>query len=327
MPDQQRTGVSRAVTRVLQALLVVWAAATLVFVLLRLAPGDPYTTRFDGVGVTASQRAVWVAQYGLDQPMPTQYMRWIGNLARGDLGWSTWQQRPVRDVLRDALPNTLLLMGLALCSSILLGMVIGAWQGTRVGTTGDNVVSTASLVAYSLPEFWLALLLIQVFAQGLGWLPSTGVVDSTYDYLSPGRQFLSRIEHLVLPWLALTIVGTAVFARYQRGSVREAWREPFIRTARAKGLGERAVRQHAWRASLSPMITLAGLVFPALLGGAVFVERIFSWPGMGDVTVRAVDARDYDLVTAAVIVGSAMTVIGSLAADSLAQLADPRTRE
>ncbi len=327
MLDQQRTGVSRAVNRVLQALLVIWAAATLVFVLLRLAPGDPFITRFDGVGVTAAQRAAWVAQYGLDQPIATQYVRWIGNVARGDLGWSTMQQRPVRDVLVDVIPNTLLLMGLALCSSILLGMAIGAWQGTRAGSAGDNVVSTVSLVAYSLPEFWLALLLIQVFALGLDWFPSTGAVNPMYDYWSVGRQMLNRLEHLVLPWLSLTIVGTAVFARFQRGSVREAWREPFIRTARAKGLGERAVRRHAWRASLSPMITLAGLVFPALLGGAVFVERIYSWPGMGDVTVRAVNARDYELVTAAVIVGSAMTAIGSLAADWLAQLADPRTRE
>ncbi len=326
MPEARRGGLTRAIGRAAQALLVVWAAATLSFLLLRTAPGDPYVTRLDGFLVPEATRAAWRAQRGLDAPLPMQYVRWLRNVARGDLGWSTLHQRPVAHVLRDVLPRTLLLMGLAFATSLVAGSMIGAWQGSRSGSAGDELVSTASLVVYSLPEFWLALLLLHVFAQGLGWLPATGMVDALHDYMPFGDRVLDRLRHLVLPWLALSLVGTAVFARFQRSSMRDAWQEPYVRTARAKGLPERGVRRHAWRTALVPVITLTGLVFPALLGGAVFVERIFAWPGMGHTTVLAVTARDYEFVTAAVVVGSAMTAAGSLLADWVQQLADPRTR-
>ncbi len=324
--SERRAGLARVVSRFAQAVFVVWAAATLAFVLLRLAPGDPYLTRFEGFDVSEAQREVWRANRGYDAPMAEQYVRFLRNSASGNLGFSTLQQRAVSDVLRDVLPNTLLLMGLALCTSVLLGMAIGAWQSTRSDSTADQTVSTVSLVAYSMPEFWLALLLLQLFALKLGWFPAAGAVSAAYQHQPAWDQFIDRLEHLILPWLTLSIVGTAVFARFQRGAMRDTWNEPYVRTARAKGLTEWAVRKHAWRAALSPMITLVGLALPALLGGAVFVERIFSWPGMGDVTIRAVEARDYELVTAAVIIGSVLTVSGSLLADWLSQLADPRTR-
>lgn len=312
--------------RLLQAVLVVWAASTATFVLLRAAPGDPYTTSLDGFDIPDSTRALWRTQRGLDQPLSTQYVLWLRNAARGDLGYSSMLKRPVRDVMRDVLPRTLLLMGLALGTSMLLGMAIGAWQGTRENSTGDQWISTASMIAYSLPEFWLALLMLQLFVQWLGWFPATGMVDAMHDTMPFGQQLLDRLAHLALPWLTLSLVGTAWFARFQRSSMIDAWREPHVRTARAKGLSERGVRQHAWRTALVPVITLFGLLFPALLGGAVFVERVFGWPGMGYTTILAVGARDYEFVTAAVVVGSAMTAFGSLLADGLQQLADPRTR-
>ncbi len=324
--SERRAGLAHVVSRIAQALFVVWAATTLAFVLLRLAPGDPYLTRFEGFEVSEAQRDVWRANRAYDGTMTEQYVLFLRNSASGDLGFSTMQQRRVSEVLRDVLPNTLLLMGLALGSSVLFGMAIGTWQGTRGDSTADQAVSTASLVAYSMPEFWLALLMLQLFALKLNWLPAGGAVSADHDLLGASLQIKDRLRHLVLPWLTLTIVGTAVFARFQRSAVRDTWNEPFVRTARAKGLAEPAVRQHAWRAALSPMITLVGLSLPALLGGAVFVERIFSWPGMGDATIQAVEARDYEFVTAAVIVGSVLTVTGSLLADWLSQLADPRTR-
>jgi peptide/nickel transport system permease protein len=312
--------------RLLQAGAVVWAAASLTFLLLRLAPGDPYSTRLDGLPIAKETRAALRAQRGLDRPMPVQYARWLGNVVRGDLGWSSLHQRPVRAVLRELLPRTLGLMGLAFVTSLALGMAIGAWQGARAGTPADGAVSTTTLLVFSVPEFWLALLLVQLFAQTLQWLPPGGMVDSLHDYLTPADQWRDRLEHLVLPWLTLSLVGTAVFTRFQRSSMRDVWQEPFVRTARAKGLTERGVRRHAWRTALTPVIALAGLTFPALLGGSVFVERIFAWPGMGNATVAAVNARDYEFVTAAVIVGSAMTVVGSLLADALQRFADPRVR-
>lgn len=301
-----------------------WAAATLVFVLLRLAPGDPYATRFEGLPIPRETRDAWRAQRGLDAPMPVQYARWLGLTVRGELGWSTQYQRPVRDVIADLLPRTALLMGLALLTSLALGMWLGAWQGARSGSLGDQVATTSTLVLYSVPEFWLALLLLQLFVQTLGWLPATGMVSATHDYLPFAEQVHDRVRHLVLPWLALSLVGVSVFARFQRSSMHEAWREPFVRTARAKGLAERGVRWHAWRTALAPVIALTGLTLPALVGGAVFVERIFAWPGLGNAAVQAVTARDYDLVTATVLLTSAVTVLGSLLADVVQRVVDPR---
>ena len=324
MPTPRSGTRRRLSTRLLQALAVVWAAATLTFFLLRAAPGDPYSRRLDGVALSAEAQAALRAQRGLDAPFAVQYVRWLGNIARGNFGWSSYHQRPVAAVLRDVVPRTLGLMSLALLTSLLAGLAIGAWQGTRVGRAEDEVLTTATLLVYSLPEFWLAMLLLQFFVQGLGWLPAGGMVESTHAYLAPVEQLQDRLRHLVLPWLSLSLVGTAIFARFQRASMHEAWREPFVRTARAKGLTSARVRWHAWRTALTPVIGLAGLTFPALLGGAVFVERIFSWPGMGSATVAAVNARDYDFVAAAVLIGSAMTVLGNLLADVVQHRLDPR---
>ncbi len=276
--------------------------------------------------MTDELRARWRALYGLDRPLWAQYADWLGRAVRGDLGRSITQQRPVATILREVLPNTLLLMGLAFAASAALGSALGAWQGARAGSRGDRAASTLALVVYSLPEFWLALVLLMVFAHRLHWLPVTGMTDPMHDHLPPGRQLLDRLRHLVLPWLSLTLVGTAVFARFQRAAMREAIGEPFVRTARAKGLPGRAVRRHAWRAALLPVITLAGLLFPALLAGAVFVERVFSWPGMGTTLVRAITEHDYELVAAIVVLGSAMTAAGSLLADVVREVADPRLR-
>lgn len=324
MPAHRSGPRRRLTTRLLHAVAVIWAAATLTFVLLRAAPGDPYSRRLDGVALSSEAQAALRAQRGLDAPFAVQYVRWLGNLARGDFGWSSLHQRPVTAVLRDVVPRTLGLMSLALLTSLLAGLAIGAWQGTRVGRVEDELLTTATLLVYSLPEFWLAMLLLQLFVQGLGWLPAGGMVAPTHAYLTPVEQWGDRLAHLVLPWLSLSLVGTAVFARFQRASMREAWHEPFVRTARAKGLPTARVRWHAWRTALTPVIGLTGLTFPALLGGAVFVERIFSWPGMGSATIAAVDARDYDFVTAAVLIGSAMTVFGNLLADLAQHRLDPR---
>jgi peptide/nickel transport system permease protein len=314
----------RGLRRLRDGLLVVWASATLVFVLLRLAPGDPYATRLDGFAVPESTRAAWRAQRGLDAPLVVQYGRWLANVVRGDLGWSTLHARPVRDVLAEVLPRTALLMSLALVTSLLGGGWLGAWQGSRAGTLGDQAATAGTLLVYSLPEFWIAMVLLQLFAGTLGWLPATGIVDSLHESLPFAARVRDRLAHLVLPWAALSVVGMAVFARFQRSALLAVWREPFVRSARAKGLREAGVRRHAWRASLAPVLMLAGLWLPSLLGGAVFVERIFAWPGMGYTTIRAVGERDYEFVAAAALIASALTVAGSLLADWLQALTDPR---
>ena len=310
--------------RVAQAVAVVFSAATLAFVLLQLAPGDPATAL--GEGISPELRAIIRAQYGLDDSLATQYGRWLWSLLRGDLGWSRDQQRPVADVLSDALPRSLVLMGCALGVSLAGGMLIGAWQGARAGSRRDRTSSTALLVLYSLPEFWLALLLLVVFSYELRWLPASGITDEMYSYMTPREQLVDRLRHLILPLASLSLVGVSVFARYQRNAMQESMTQAFVRTARAKGLKESAVRREAWRNALLPVITVTGLLLPALITGAVFVERVFAWPGMGYAMIRAIEARDYPVVAAGVILGSAVTALGAALADIAREIADPRLR-
>ncbi len=307
--------------------MVVFAAASFAFLLLQLAPGDPFSDMITRSDVPPELRARWRAQRGLDQSVGVQYVRWIGNLAQGELGYSTSERRPVLDVISDRLPNTLLLMSVGLGASMLFGSLLGAWQGARAGRTGDRAVSFVSLMLYSIPEFWFALMLLFVFSYRLHWLPTTGMIEvAMHDSMTPAGQLIDRLRHLVLPWTALTVMGTAIFARYQRMAMRDTLREPFVRTARAVGLSEATVRRRAWRASMLPIITLAGVFFPALLTGAVFVEQVFGWPGMGSALVKAISTRDYELVSACVVVGSAMTAIGTLLADIAREVLDPRLR-
>lgn len=297
------------------------------FALLHLAPGDPISRMAAANGVPPELLAQWRHQEGYDQPIAQQYLRWIGGVARGDFGRSSSQKRPVLDVLVDRLPNTLILMSLALGASVLLGAMLGAWQGARIGRPAERAWAFVLLMVNAVPEFWLAMGLLTVFAFRIPVFPSGGTIDvGMYDSMSTAQQLWDRLRHLVLPWASLTMVASAVFARYQRESMRDAMREPFVQTARAKGLSERGAHRHAWRTAILPLITLSGLFFPALLTGSVFVERIFGWPGMGDTLVRAVSDRDYLLVSACVIVGSAMTTVGALLADVARTYADPRLR-
>ncbi|MDQ8159803.1 MAG: ABC transporter permease [Gemmatimonadota bacterium] len=311
--------------RIAMSVAVVFAAASLAFVLVHLAPGDAGTAL--GEGVSPEMRAAVRAQYGLNDSLATQYGRWMLALLRGEFGWSPNQRRPVAAIIAEALPRSLLLMGAALAISVALGSAIGAWQGARVGSRRDRVSAVVLLVLYSLPEFWLALALMTVFAHQLGWLPATGITGDLYAYQSSGAQLADRLRHLVLPLTALSLVGIAVFARYQRIAMQESMTQPFVQTARAKGLTETAVRRQAWRTALLPVITVAGLLLPALVTGAVFVERVFAWPGMGFTLIRAIEARDVAVVSACVIVGSAATALGAALADILRDLADPRLRD
>ena len=314
--------------RLAQGLAVIAIVVTATFVLIRLAPGDPFAGTLDSPSVSAETRALWSARYGFDEPVPVQFVRYVGLVARGDFGYSTSQRRPVGDVLADALPNTLVLMGVALLASFVLGIAIGVMQAVRRGTPRDRLLGGVTLFFYSMPDFWLALMMMLTFAYWIPLFPVTGMVDAVmYPYWPLWRQLLDRLHHLVLPSLTLTLLTAAVIARYQRAAMLDVVHDDFVRTARAKGLAERAIiRRHALRNALLPVITLLGLAFPALLGGAVFVERIFSWPGMGLLTFTAITTRDYHLVSATVIVGSAMVVVGSMLADLLYAAADPRLR-
>ena len=314
--------------RLAQAAIVVVFVATISFALIHLAPGDPFSAILDNPNVSEAIRARLRAQYGLDQPLLVQFGRYIAQLAHGELGWSFSHDLPVLDVLKTALPNTLLLMGIALFGSFVLGVLVALVQVARRGTATDHALSGVSLVLFSMPDFWLAILSLMAFSYWIPIFPVGGTIDPVmYDYLSFGGRVLDRLRHLVLPALTLTLLASAGVARYQRAALLEVLPADYIRTARLKGLTERQIiRRHALRNALLPIISILGLSFPALLTGAVFVERVFGWPGMGYALVNAINTRDYPLVVGAVIIGSIMVTLGSLLADTLYALADPRLR-
>ncbi|MDB4915284.1 MAG: binding-protein-dependent transport system inner rane component [Gemmatimonadetes bacterium] len=314
--------------RLLQALGVVVFVTTLTFVLIHLAPGDPIGQALQGPNVTEAVRNEWRAAYGLDRPLPEQYLRWVASAARGQFGYSFSQHRPVRDVLAESLPRTLLLSSIAILFSFGLGIGVGLLQAERPRGARDRWLGRVLLLLYSVPDFWLALMVLILFAYRLPLFPAGGLHDSvTYAYMSPTGQLLDRIKHLVLPVLTLTMLSTASIARYQRSALVAVLRTDWMRTALAKGLSWRqAVRQHAFRNALLPTITLFSLTVPTFAAGAIFVEMVFSWPGMGFNTVHAIAARDYPLVTSGVLVSSVIVVITALLADIAVAAADPRVR-
>lgn len=314
--------------RLAQAAVIVAFVSAISFALIHLAPGDPFSAAIDNPNVSESVRERLRAQYGLDRPLPQQFTSYVNQLAHGELGWSFSHNRPVRDVLATALPNTLLLMGIALVGSFALGILIALVQVSRRESATDHVLGGLSLLFISMPDFWLAILALLAFTYWLPIFPVGGAVDPVmHEYMGLWARIVDRLRHLVLPALTLTALASAGIARYQRAALLDVLPSDYIRTARVKGLTERAImRRHALRNAMLPIISLIGLAFPALLTGAVFIEKVFAWPGMGLAMVNAIGTRDYPLVVGAVIVGSIMVTLGSLLADMLYAWADPRLR-
>ena len=312
--------------RALHAVVVLFLVATIAFFLLHLAPGDPFS--LDNPGVPPEVAVRMRAQFGYDRPVTEQYALYLGRVAQGDLGYSHMLRVPVLRALADAIPRTLLLMGSALALSFAAGIWLGVFEARHRGTTRARAANGASLFVYSLPDFWLALMILLTFAYWIPALPAGGMTDPVmHDYMTPWQAMLDVLRHLLLPLLTLTLIISAVVARYQRSALFDTLPQDFMRTARAKGVPDRQiVSRHALRNSLLPMITLAGFTFPALLGGAVFVERVFNWPGMGLMVVNAIAQRDYALVVGAMVLGGFLVVIGNLLADICYGLADPRVR-
>ncbi|HEU0054755.1 MAG TPA: ABC transporter permease [Longimicrobium sp.] len=318
--------------RILGAIPLLLGILTIIFFIIHLAPGDP-TARFFNPNVSPEVIEQMRRNLGLDQPLHVQYVKWLASFLRGDFGYSFGQMRPINEILPETLWNTVQLTLISLVVIFVVGMLIGIVQAVRQYSLADNVLTFVALFFYSMPSFWFALMLILLFslkANQLGWpfqFPAAGMTSVGYEFMTTGEQIRDRISHLVLPSIALGIGSAAGVARYMRGSMLEVIHQDFIRTARAKGLSERAVIfKHALRNALIPIITLLGLYLPFLLSGAVLVETIFGWPGMGRAIVDAILQRDYPMVMATSFVISAIVVAGNLLSDVLYAVVDPRIR-
>ena len=320
------------VRRLLGAIPLLLGILTIIFFVVHLAPGDP-TARFFNPNVSPEVIAQMRRNLGLDQPLHIQYWKWLSSFLTGDFGYSFGQMRPINEILPEVLWNTLQLTLVSLVVIFAVGMLIGIVQAVRQYSIADNVLTFLALFFYSMPSFWFALMLILIFslrAGQEGWfvqLPASGMTSIDYEYLSAGGKIGDRLRHLLLPAIALGIGSAAGVARYMRGAMLEVIHQDFIRTARAKGLSERTVIfKHALRNALIPIITLLGLYLPFLLSGAVLVETIFAWPGMGRAIVEAILARDYPMVMATSFVIAAIVVLGNLLSDLLYAVVDPRIR-
>ena len=318
--------------RLIGAIPLLLGIATIIFFVLNLAPGDP-TSFYFNPNVPPEIIEQMRRNLGLDQPLYIQYFKWLTSFVTGDFGHSLAQSRPVADIVFEALPNTLMFTGIALVLVFVFGMFIGVLQAVKQYSIFDSTSSVVSLFFYSMPSFWLALMLVLIFslkAHVWGWpiaLPATGMMSVDYEFMSMGEKIMDRIAHLILPVGTLTLALAAGVARYMRGQMLEVVRQDYIRTARAKGLSERTViMKHALRNSMLPVITLLGLYLPFLFSGAVLIEMIFAWPGMGRIMVDAIFQRDYPLVMATSFVFAVIVIAGNLIADVLYAVADPRIR-
>jgi peptide/nickel transport system permease protein len=313
------------VRRAISGLGVVLGVVTLMFFLLRLAPGDPALLL---VGPSASPEQVVAQRHvlGLDRPVAAQYVTWLGRFARGDWGTSIATGRPVRTMLAQAWPATVWLVGISLVLSYLIGIAVGVVQAVHGGRL-DTALSIASVTLFALPGYWLGLMLVMVFTYRLRWLPAFGAAGFDADFLPPAERLADRLRHLALPLATLTLVGIGGTARFVRGAMLDVAGAPYVTVARAKGLSEtRVTLRHILRNALIPVVTLLGLSLPALFSGAVFIEAIFAWPGVGRVLVEGVQARDYPVVMAATAVSAVLVVLGNLLAEVLVSWADPRAR-
>lgn len=313
--------------RLLLAVPTLFGITVIVFVLLHVAPGTPGSGGADASRRTSARAAEEMRRlYGLDRPLPEQFGRWMGRVARLDLGESFVDHRPVSERIREALPHTLVLNGLALLLALAIAIPLGVAAGGNPEGAFDRLSGAALFALYSLPTFWAALLLQTLFAVQLRWLPLFGTASDT----APGglAGLPDRLAHLALPVTCLTYGTLAFVARLVRSGVAEARTSGYVLAARARGVSRRAaIWRHAFPNALLPVVTLAGLLLPALLSGSVIVERIFAWPGLGRLYFDSILARDYPVILGLSLLSAVATLAATLVADIALAAADPRVRD
>ena len=307
------------IRRLLGAIPLLLGVAVLSFVFMQLAPGGPDAMFARNARMTEEALQAIRHNMGLDRPVHEQLVIWLGNLARGDLGISYTQYRPVSEVIWDVVPNTLLLMGTGMMISLAAALIFGILAARRQYGVFDNATSFISYFGLAMPVFWFGLMLQLLFAVRLGWLPSAGMQSAS------GGGALDVARHLVLPALTIAIGSIAGWSRYVRSSTIESLNQDYVRTARAKGMEEqRVLVGHVLRNALIPFVTVVGIDVPLFLTGAVLTETVYSWPGMGRLFFDALTVRDYPVLMGILLLGAVLIVLGNLIADILYGVLDPR---
>ena len=313
--------------RLLQMIPLVLGITFLTFAIINLVPGSPLTAYEFNPRMSPEDVQQIQENLGLNEPWPKRYVIWLGNLVQGDLGISLVNYTSVRTRILNVLPNTLLLSATSIGLAISLAIPLGVYSAVRRNSWFDNAVTIGSVAAFAVPTFWLGLLLIILFSVkfrewGLPYLPVGGMSEARGE-----SGILDRIEHLILPTVSLALVQIAGWTRYIRSSMLEVIRQDYVRTARAKGLRNSVVvYTHAFRNALLPLVTLIGLSLPDLFGGALFIETIFAWNGIGRLAVAATQQNDYTLIMGITLMFAVLTILGNLIADVLYAVLDPRIR-
>ena len=312
------------IRRLIYAIPTLIGISIITFAIARLAPGDPIRLFTFGIrDFTQADYDNLLHVYGLDRPMPVQYIDWITKAVRGNFGESLIYHRESFTMLMERVPNTLVLAGAALMLQLLIGVPLGVLAAFKRGTWVDGAIRIFGVVGHAVPAFWFGLILIIVFAVQLRWLPSIGVLTVGHDQMD----ILDRLKHLILPSFVLALTGIANYSRILRTETLDVLAQDFVRTAHAKGLRERTVVfTHALRNALIPVVTALGGILAGLVGGALVIEQVFSWPGVGQFTFQAAIAKDYPIVQAGVMFTSTLLVISYLLRDLTYAIVDPRIK-
>jgi peptide/nickel transport system permease protein len=303
--------------RALQSVIVLLGVSVVVFALVHLVPGDPIRTslgtRFDQATYDALRERA-----GFDQPLPVQYVQWLGNAATGDLGVSFRSGRPVTSVVVGRLPATISLALASLFVALLIAIPLGVLSAIRSGSLADYIATVFSQIGISVPDFWMGVLFIILFSLTLGWLPPSGYVAFTDNPLG-------WLERVTMPAVTIGVVSGSILTRFVRSAVLEALGQDYTRTARSKGLAERTVvNRHVLKNAMIPVVTVTGLQLATLLGGVIVVEEVFAWPGLGQLAIQAVGARDYTVLQGTVLLLAVIFLIVNLVVDLLYAWLDPR---
>ncbi|AGE62992.1 oligopeptide transport system permease protein [Bacillus subtilis XF-1] len=290
------------------------------FAIMKAAPGDPMSLMMDPT-ISQADRAKFIEKYGLNDPEPVQYLKWLGNMLQGDFGTSIVKKgTPVSDLILSRLPNTLVLMVFSTLVALLISIPFGVLSAKRPYSKLDYGITVTSFLGLAIPNFWFGLILIMVLSVNLGWFPTGGVSTLNADF-----SIIDRLHHLILPAFVLATADMAGITRYTRSSMLDVLKQDYIRTARAKGFKEnKVIFKHGLRNGLLPVITIFGLMIPSFIGGAVVVEQIFTWPGLGKLFIDSAFSRDYPVIMAMTVISAVLVVLGNLIADILYALVDPR---